>query len=49
MTLRHATKAGDSSDISRRHSTANARKTESVISKDLVENYKDLQETFEAS
>jgi len=42
VTLRHATKAGDSKDISRRHSTASARKTESVISKELVENYKDL-------
>jgi len=39
VTLRHAIKAGDSKDMSRRHSTARARKMESVMSKDLVERY----------
>lgn len=39
VTLRHATKAGDSKDMSRRHSTARARKMESVMSKDLVKKY----------
>jgi len=37
VTLMHATKAGDSKDMSRRHSTDRVRKMESVISRDLVE------------
>lgn len=37
VTLMHATKAGDSKDMSRRHSTDRVRRMESVISRDLVE------------